>query len=179
MVQKFVLPRKVTLQCGRLRWQADTMVRELAKEGWQRQNDFVEWAKHAPVGMERLCMHRSVMQGHNALRRTYDLGETLFMCENYHCFDRRDKIFALLALCRPSYRPEIEVDYSLSLVDTFLQVVECNARIETKGQTRMWVACLLCCVWLRYTGNHLTVKLVCRNIHIQPKVRCHGGMFRW
>jgi hypothetical protein len=124
-------------------------------------------------------MHRSVMQGHNTLRRTCDIGETLFMCENYHRFDQRDKIFGLLALCCPSYRREIEVDYSLCLVETFLRVVECIARIETNGQTHMWVACLVYRVLLGDTGNHPTIELVCRNIHIRPletvtEARCVG-----
>jgi hypothetical protein len=76
------------------------------------------------LGEQRLKGH-----GRSSLQGERNLGDLLHQFQGPQCSDPRDKEYALFALCRLASRRGLVVDYKLSLLDTFIRVMESITKI--------------------------------------------------
>lgn len=122
-VQEYVLEQDVSLQCGESQLPLDS--------GNPREMLYAANLVTARKSIVNLYQHRvSFKSRTRESRLDFDLGTCLIRYATLRCADPRDKVFALLGLCRTEYQTLIEVNYSKSGGDTFLETTFGIQRVE-------------------------------------------------
>ncbi len=140
IVQEIVLARSILLHCGNseLKWEDITKLLTGSKTS-ELLKHFLKWSDpltssdlHAGANRIRaLVEHRSREQNlHNLFPDSlYLIGifDLVIACKETKCSDKRDKVYALLSLCR--VETEVEPDYKINIEELFVKLFAQETRL--------------------------------------------------